>query len=175
MKAITLLGFLIHLSICCIGYTKEKSIVCYNKPDTIGSPKEMAIEISKIGYNKTFLLKKGRDVWMYFPNEKGKLKVKRAQITSINENEITVKPYNKKFKERVYSESDISFIGFTSAGRIIIAVIGTILLLIPMIFLALFSGGFDVFILIPYRKNISLEQKRKGNKKWDLEIVECQN
>lgn len=175
MKAITLLGLLIHLTTCCTGYTKAESIVPDTKPDTIGSPREMAIEISKIGYNKTFRLKKGRDVWMYFPNEKGKLKVKRAQITSIDENEIRVKPYNKKFKEKVYSESDISFIGFTSAGRIIIAVIGTILLLIPMILLALISGGMDVFILIPYRKNISFEQTKKGNRKWNLETVETQN
>ncbi|HEU4861216.1 MAG TPA: hypothetical protein VFT15_15335 [Chitinophagaceae bacterium] len=174
MKAITLLGIVIHLSICCIGYTNEKSIVSYPKHDTIGSPKERAIEISKIGYNKTFLLKKGRDVWMYFPNEKGKLKVKRAQITGIDENEITVKPYNKKFNEKVYSDSDITFIGFTSAGRIIIAVIGTILLLIPMIILALLTGYGDI-VLIPYRKNINLEQRKNGTRKWDLGIVEAQN
>ena len=175
MKAITLLAFLIHLSIYCIGYTKEKSNISCTKPDTTGIPKEMAIEISKIGYNKTFLLKKGRDVWMYFPNEKGKLKVKRAQVTGIDKHEITVKPYDKKFNEKVYSASDITFIGFTSAGRIIIAVIGTILLLIPMIILALLSGGAGVMIFIPYRKNINLEQNKKGKRKWDLEVVESPN
>ena len=176
MKALTLLVFLFNLSICCIANSKENSIIPSAKSDTFGSPKEREIEISKIGYNKTFHLKKGRDVWMYFPNKNGKNKVKRARITGIGEHEITVKPYDKKFNETGYLDSDITFIGFTSAGRIIIAVIGTILLLIPMIILALLSGGLGgVFIAIPYRKNLNLEQNKKGNRKWDLEIVEAQN
>lgn len=173
MKTITLIGLLIHISICCVANTKESSIVPNIKTDTIDSPNEKAIRISKVGTNKTFVLKKGRDVWMHFINEKGKIKFKRGKIIGIGEHEITVKPYSKKLTEKVYVDSDITLIGFTSAGRIIIAVIGTILLLIPMIILGLLTGYAEP-MLIPYKKNISLEQTKKGNKKWKLEIVEVQ-
>jgi hypothetical protein len=183
MKAITLWVFLFSFSICCIANSKEDLIPASAKSDTIGDSKEWAIEISKIGYNKTFLLKNGRNVWMYFPNEKGKNRVKKAKIISIGEHEITVRPYNNKFKETVFLDSEITFIGFTSAGRIIIAVFVTILLLfliLILLFIAALAGAgggadFFPFYIIPFRKNIKLEQTKNGYIKWELRIVETQN
>lgn len=163
--------------------------ICFAQTDTLAS---YAMKIVKIESNKTFQFNEGRNIWVRIKNKKGKPCVKRALILDIREHNITFKPYDENFEVVTLTESDISFIGFSSTGRAIVALVSNIILL-PVYLIATFHfigmiskgdipHGSVNLPLIHFRKNIDFNKtersgffgNKRGDRIWALNIVELQ-
>lgn len=140
------------------------------KEDSIKDQNERVIEISKISSGKTFVFKPGKKVWVQGENNKGKRKIIKAEITEIGEHQITFTPINKNFKQIIYADSALMYIGFTTTGRVIVATTATLILL-PVFLIATFITQTPLFIIIPARKNINFYNAMNGDKKWNLKIT----
>jgi len=140
------------------------------KQDPIKNQNEKIIEISKIGSGKTFVFKPGKKVWVEGENNKGKRKIIKAEITEIGEHQITFTPINKNFKQIIYADSALKYIGFTTTGRVIVATTVTIVLL-PVFLIATLVAQVPIFVIIPARKNINFYTAMNGDKKWNLKIT----
>jgi hypothetical protein len=163
------------------------SPICLGQTDTL---ENYAMEIVKIKSNKTFQFKEGRNVWVRIHNQKGRLHVKRVTILNIGEHNITFKPYDENFEVVTLNESGIMFIGFSSTGRTIIALISNIIL-IPVyvtasfVFIGMLLKG-DIphgsvnLPLVHFRKNIDFNKtewggffgNKRGDRIWALRILE---
>ncbi|HEY5968361.1 MAG TPA: hypothetical protein VIU35_10295 [Chitinophagaceae bacterium] len=153
-----------------ISQTDNSSFNQNEKQDPIKKQNEKTIEISKIGSGKTFVFKPGKKVWVEGENNKGKRKIIKAEITEIGEHQITFTPINKNFKQIIYADSALKYIGFTTTGRVIVAATVTIVLL-PVFLIATFIAQTPLFVIIPARKNINFYNTMNGDKKWSLKIT----
>jgi hypothetical protein len=146
--------------------------------------KEYVVEVYKIKSGKTFRLERGRTVWVYCKNLKGKRKMARTKITDIGAHSITFLPSNSKFQKVTYSDSTILYIGFTSADRIIMAtisdlvIIGAVVVLYTAVIIGdFFTGGTGRYPaiswvpLVPFKRNIYFIDGR-SQVKWGIRIVE---
>jgi hypothetical protein len=181
------------ISVSTIAQIKADSIA--NQADSIsnfetpapGTFQYNALEVYKPGRNKAFVLETRRNVWVYCKDKKGRIKIKRSQITSVGENSFTIKPYDNDFKEVTIHFYELPYIGFTSAGRIIIATISDVIIvgvvvtvLIFGAIIALLSGSsghgsgpdFSAVPFVPFRKDIHFQTfDSKGIKKWDIRTI----
>jgi hypothetical protein len=154
-----------------ISQTENSSFNQVAKQDPIKDQNEKIIEISKIGSNKTFIFKAGKKVWVEGENNKGKRKIIKAEITEIGEHQITFTPINKNFKQIIYADSALKYIGFTTTGRVIVATTATLILL-PVFVIATVITQTPLFIIFPARKNINFYKAMNGDKKWNLKITD---
>ena len=153
-----------------ISQTDNSSFKQDEKQDPIKKQNEKFIEISKIGSGKTFVFKQGKKVWVEGENNKGKRKIVKAAITEIGEHQITFTPINKNFKQIIYADSALNYIGFTTTGRVIVATTVTLVLL-PVFLIVTLVTQVPVFVIIPSRKNINFYNTMNGDKKWNLKIT----
>lgn len=150
------------------------------------SIKATVVEVYSLKSNRTFQLVEGRNVWIHCQNNKGKIKTKRSRITDVTRNRITFMPYDDSFKEVTYAISDIRFLGFTSAGRIVMASVSNILIIgaVTTLYLIvaigdLLTGGgggtnpsFDWVPFVPFRKDITFMGSAAGLGKWHIRVIE---
>ncbi|HCW07382.1 MAG TPA: hypothetical protein DGG95_08465 [Cytophagales bacterium] len=159
--------------------SSAKNKVSNNYIDPLFGNREKGLEIVNLRTGHKTIINKSRTVWIQCENERGKTKIKSAQIVSIDDDKVTFKPHAKNFKTTTYSVSDIKYIGFTTPGRIIYSTILNIILggmiVIDTVIETCAHGsggscvGNDIFV--SFRKNIYVYKKSTGQKRCDIHVV----